>query len=105
MIESRMLKKTRVVSHGFFNKKNGFSNGIYKSLNCGVGSKDHKKIIQKNLNYVKKKINSKINNLSLLYQIHSSKYFFIKKFQKKKLFGDGLITNVRNLPLAVLTAD
>ncbi len=55
MIESRMLKKTRVVSHGFFNKKNGFSNGIYKSLNCGVGSKDHKKIIQKNLNYVKKK--------------------------------------------------
>ena len=40
----------------FFNKKNGFSKGIYKSLNCGKGSFDSKKNIKKNLIYVKKKI-------------------------------------------------
>ena len=45
-----------MVNHGFFNKKNGFSKGIYKSLNCGLGSKDSKKILKKILNYVKKKI-------------------------------------------------
>ncbi len=83
MIVSKLLSKTRLVSHGFFNRKNGFSKGIYSSLNCGIGSLDCKKNIEKNLNYVKKKILSK-NNISLLYQVHSSKFFTIKKFQKKK---------------------
>ena len=105
MISSKMLLKTKIVNHGFFNKKNGFSKGIYKSLNCGKGSFDSKKNIKKNLSYVKKKIISKKNNIALLYQIHSSKFFYIKKFPKKRLIGDGLITNVKNLPLGILTAD
>ena len=105
MISSKLLNKTNIVNHGFFNKKNGFSTGIYKSLNCGEGSFDNKHKIKKNLSYVKKKIISKKNNIVLLYQIHSSKFFYIKKFPKKKLIGDGLITNVRNLPLGILTAD
>ncbi len=54
MILSKLLKKTDIVNHGFFNKKNGFSKGIYKSLNCGKGSFDNKKNIKRNLNYVKK---------------------------------------------------
>ena len=105
MISSKLLNKTNIVNHGFFNKKNGFSKGIYKSLNCGKGSLDNKKNIKKNLNYVKKKILSKKNDIALLYQIHSSKFFHIKKLPKKKLIGDGLITNVKNLPLGILTAD
>tara|TARA_B100000579_G_scaffold431419_1_gene446429 strand:+ start:579 stop:1331 length:753 start_codon:yes stop_codon:yes gene_type:complete len=105
MISSKLLHQTNTVNHGFFNKKNGFSTGIYKSLNCGEGSFDNKHKIKKNLSYVKKKIISKKNNIVLLYQIHSSKFFHIKKFPKKKLIGDGLITNVRNLPLGILTAD
>ena len=105
MISSKFLKQTNVVNHGFFNKKNGFSKGIYNSLNCGKGSFDSKKNIKKNLSYVKKKIISKKNNIALLYQVHSSKFFYIKKFPKRKLIGDGLITNVRNLPLGILTAD
>ena len=36
--------------------KKWFSSGIYKSLNCGRGSKDSKKNIEQNLRYVKKKI-------------------------------------------------
>ena len=56
MITSKLLLKTKIVNHGFFNKKNGFSKGIYKSLNCGKGSLDNKKNIKKNLNYVKNKI-------------------------------------------------
>ena len=105
MIFSKLLNKTNIVNHGFFNKKNGFSKGLYKSLNCGIGSFDNKKNIKKNLDYVKKKIFSKKNNITLLYQVHSSKFFYIKKFPKKKLVGDGLITNIKNLPLGILTAD
>ena len=55
MISSKFLNQTNIVNHGFFNKKNGFSTGIYKSLNCGKGSFDSKQNIKKNLNYVKKK--------------------------------------------------
>ncbi len=105
MISSKMLLKTKIVNHGFFNKKNGFSKGIYNSLNCGKGSLDDKKNIRKNIEYVKRKIQSKKNDIALLYQVHSSKFYFVKKLPKKKLFGDGLITNVKNLPLGVVTAD
>ena len=105
MITSKMLLKTNAVNHGFFNSKNGFSKGIYKSLNCGKGSKDNKRIITKNVNYLKNKLKSKKNNIVLLHQIHSSKIFIIKKIPKKKIIGDALITNVKNLPLGILTAD
>ena len=105
MIKSKLLIKNSLISHGFFNNKNGFSKGIYKTLNCGKGSKDNKFNIKRNLNYVKKKLGSQKNNISLLYQVHSSKFFFIKKFSKKRLIGDGLITNVKNLPIGILTAD
>ena len=105
MIKSKLLNKSNLVNHGFFNKKNGFSKGIYSSLNCGKGSNDNKNNIKKNLNYVKKKINSKINDITLLYQVHSTKFFIINKFPQKKLIGDALITNIKNLPIGILTAD
>jgi len=65
MIVSKILQQTGIVNHGFFNKKNGFSKGIYKSLNCGKGSLDNKKNIKKNLNYVKKKILSKKKDITI----------------------------------------
>ncbi len=105
MIVSKLLNSTKKVNHGFFNNKNGFSKGIYKSLNCGMGSKDDKKNIKRNLNYVKKKLNSRNKDISLLLQIHSSKIFFIKKPLKHKIIGDALITNIKNLPIGILTAD
>ena len=55
MIISKLLKRTNLVNHGFFDNKNGYSKGLYKSLNCGKGSLDSKKNIKKNLKYVKKK--------------------------------------------------
>ena len=42
MLISRKLFKQKKISHGFFNKHGGKSKGIYKSLNCGIGSNDKK---------------------------------------------------------------
>ena len=42
-----------MISHGFFNKKGGVSKGIYKSLNCGIGSKDNKDNIKKKSEIIK----------------------------------------------------
>ena len=105
MFKSKKLLKTKIVNHFFFNKKNGFSTGIYKSLNCGKGSNDSKTKVKKNLKFVKEKISSNKNNVVILHQVHSSNFYFIKKFPKNKLIGDGVITNVQNLPIGILTAD
>ena len=105
MIYSKKLRQFKNISHSFFNSKGGYSTGIYKSLNCGFGSNDKKINVRKNLKIVSKKIGCKISNLAFLNQIHSNKFYFIKKKTKKKLKGDGLITNKRGLAIAILTAD
>ena len=55
MLISNKLLKQEKITHGFFNRKGGKSKGIYKSLNCGLGSKDDSISVKKNLNIVKKK--------------------------------------------------
>ena len=106
MISSRLLTKTNLVTHGFFNKKNGFSKGIYKGLNCGRGSKDNKKNIQKNLKFVAKTMAVERAKLILMHQTHSNKVVEItKKNYKKIIVADAMITQMRNLAIGVVTAD
>ena len=108
MFISKKLLKQKNISHGFFNRKGGKSKGIYKSLNCGLGSNDQRNKVRANLKIVKDKINKNSKNIFLLYQVHSNNFLFIDKnfrFNKKRIKADALITNQKNLPIAVLTAD
>ena len=66
---------------------------------------DNKKNISRDLNIVSKKIGCKKNHLILLNQIHSNKIIHVKKIIKKKLTGDGLITDQKGIALGILTAD
>ena len=106
MFYSKNLKKIKKIKHCFFSRKGGFSSGIYKSLNCGKGSKDNKANIKKNLKFVSKKINVKLNNLKLMHQTHS-KVIFISKYNRKSknFYSDALITNIKGFGLGVVTAD
>lgn len=98
--------KQKQISHGFFNKNGGKSKGIYKSLNCGKGSKDNKKNINRNLNYVAKKMSVKKNKLILMHQTHSNKVVEIKKNNyHKKILADAMFTKMSGVALGVLTAD
>ena len=84
MIRSKKLKKLKEISHGFFNRNGGKSKGIYKSLNCGLGSNDKKINIQKNLKIAKNKISKNSKNILLVKQIHSQKYIYINNSNKIK---------------------
>ena len=107
MIQSKKLKKFKEINHGFFNQKGGKSKGIYKSLNCGFGSYDKKINVKKNLKIVKSKFTKKNKNILLLHQIHSNKFIFLNKNHiiKKKYKADAIITNKKELPIGILTAD
>ncbi len=107
MIKSKKLNKIKILKHGFFNSVGGKSKNIYKSLNCGQGSKDSSSNIKKNLKIVKNKINKSSKDIFLLSQIHSNKFIFIDHKYKSKIKPkvDAVITNQKNLPIAVLTAD
>ena len=107
MIKSKKLAKIKNLKHGFFNSLGGKSKNIYKSLNCGPGSKDSSSNVKKNLEIVKKKIDKSAKNIFLLKQIHSNRIVYIndKYKTKRKPKADAVITNQKNLPIAVLTAD
>ena len=106
MFYSKRFKEFTNINHCFFSKKGGFSKGLYKSLNCGRGSKDNKINILRNLKYVSKKIGVEYRNLVLMYQTHSNRVIEIKnKNFKKKINSDSLITRINGLALAVVTAD
>ena len=100
MIKSKKLTKIKNLQHGFFNSVGGKSKNIYKSLNCGSESKD-------SLSNIKKKFNNSTKEIFLLRQIHSNKFVYIDKKYKygTKPKADAIITDQRNLPIAVLTAD
>ena len=85
----------------------GKSTGIFKSLKCEPGSSDIKKNIHRNLEYIGNKIKAKHKKIILLNQVHSNKFHYISKHSKfnYKFEGDALVTDKKNIPIAVLTAD
>jgi len=107
LIKSKKLSKFKSIEHAFFNRLGGKSTGIFKSLNCGPGSSDKQKNIQKNLEVVGNKIKAKSKKIILLNQVHGIKFHYISKHSKfnNKFEGDALVTDKRGTPIAVLTAD
>ena len=107
MFYSNKFRKFKNIKHCFFSRKNGFSRGIYRGLNCGKGSKDKQSNISKNLDLVSKKMNVNRKDLILMHQTHSNKVLFInnKNKFKRKIIADAMVTRSKNLALCVLTAD
>ena len=107
MFFSKKLKKFKNIKHCFFSRKNGFSNGNYESLNCGLGSDDKKENVTKNLNWVSQKIGCDQESLITLNQKHTNEVIFFNSNAdiKNKLTGDALVTKVKNIGISILTAD
>ena len=101
MFYSKNLKKIKQIKHCFFSRKGGFSKGIYKGLNCGKGSKDNKANVKRNLKFVSKKINVKLDNLKLMYQTHSNRVIVLNKNNKKlkNFYSDAIITSIKGYAL------
>ena len=107
MFFSSKLKNFKNIKHCFFSRKNGFSKGIYQSLNCGLGSNDNRENILKNLEFVSNKISCNKNSLITLNQKHTNQviYFDDQKSIKNKLTGDAIVTQIKNIGIGILAAD
>ena len=107
MFFSKKLKKFKNIKHCFFSRENGFSKGYYKSLNCGLGSRDKKENILQNLEFVSKKISCSKEFLITLNQKHTNQVVHFKNKQtvKNKLTGDAIVCEVKNIGIGILAAD
>ena len=92
-------------THGFFTRQGGVSQGIYASLNCGVGSNDDNAHVSENLERVRDALGA--DHLQTLYQVHSATCVEVSAplAHDDRPQADAMITDVRGLALGVLTAD
>ena len=101
-----IFKLRKDINLGFFTSNGGVSKGNYKSLNCSKNNDDIKKNVSENLLIAKKKLNIENKKLKLVNQTHSNKIIKINsKNYKNNHYGDGLITNDKEIALGILTAD
>lgn len=93
------------ISYGFFSRQGGVSEGMYKGLNCGIGSNDDQKNVKENRRRVAEKIGTSPENLIGAYQVHGNKVLVVDKPLEERPKVDAIVTTTPNLALSVLTAD
>ena len=59
-------------SHGFFTREGGHSQGVFSSLNCGMGSGDDRETVLKNRAVVAQRLGVAPDCLLSAYQVHSA---------------------------------
>ncbi len=95
-----------IVNLGFFTSKGGISKGDFNSLNCNKSNDDKKNNVSGNIKIALNALGIEKKRLKLINQIHSNKIFFINNNNlNKDIYGDGLITENKNIALGILTAD
>ncbi|KZL18061.1 Laccase domain protein YfiH [Pseudovibrio axinellae] len=107
MIKVPELEAMQRISHGFFTREGGVSEGIYKGLNVGLGSDDNREHVLENRRRVANKLGTTPEKLVTPYQVHSAKVLsvsapFTEQDDKR---ADALVTKTPDLAIGILTAD
>lgn len=94
------------IAHGFFGRDGGVSSGVYASLNCGPGSRDHPAAVAENRARALAAIAPGARLVSLS-QIHSDRVHLVGADWNFGIRpeGDGLATALPGIALGILTAD
>lgn len=95
------------VKSAFFTRNGGVSKGIYAALNVGYGSADTTENVTENRRLLLQAIDRNEGDLFTLDQIHSDKVVVIdgKSDKNASVEADGLVTNLPNIVLGIMTAD
>jgi YfiH family protein len=95
------------VRHAFFTREGGVSEGIYASLNCGLGSGDDPERVRENRGRAMQRLDLSESALVTARQVHSAHVAIVEGPwpEGARPQVDGLVTRTRGLCLGILTAD
>jgi YfiH family protein len=104
-ITAPSLQGSSGIRHGFFNRHGGVSQGIYASLNCGLGSRDETAAVRENRARVAAHLQAA--TLHTAHQIHSPTAVVVTAAwpDSERPRADALVTATRGIGLGVLAAD
>ena len=91
------------VRHAFFTREGGVSDGVYASLNCGLGSGDDRANVRENRRRAAARLDLPEDSLVTLRQVHSGQAVPIPGNERAR--ADGMATNRPGVLLGVLAAD
>lgn len=90
--------------HGFFTRQGGVSEGIYDSLNCGIGSRDDAAAVTENRRLVTAHLGAEA--LVSPSQIHSAEAVHVTgPWEGPRPRADAMVTDRPGIALGILTAD
>ncbi|MDO6728428.1 peptidoglycan editing factor PgeF [Marinovum sp. 2_MG-2023] len=94
------------LQHGFFTRRGGASSGIFRGLNCGLGSSDQSEIVAINRSRVAAALQVDPSELNTLHQVHSATAITVTApISGAPPKADALVTDQPGIALAVLSAD
>jgi YfiH family protein len=105
MLTQDILNAIDGVRHGFFTREGGVSEGIYASLNCGLGSGDDTDKVATNRGRVAAAVD--LASLVTAYQIHSPTVVEVETpwTREQAPRADAMVTTRPGIALGILTAD
>jgi YfiH family protein len=107
MLQAFSLSALQGIRHAFFTRAGGVSQGIYATLNGGVGSQDEPAHVAENRSRMAAALGVKPERLLSLYQIHSPNVVSaeVEWPRDQRPRADAVVTKVPGLACAVSTAD
>lgn len=106
-IEAPELSSHAGIRHAFFTRKGGVSEGLYDSLNGGLGSGDQPERVAENRLRMCTALGLEADRLVSLYQVHSAEVVKVEApfplDQRPK--ADAMVTRVPGIALGIATAD
>jgi len=107
VLKARSLSALPGIHHAFFTREGGVSNGVYASLNGGVGSDDRPDNVAENRARMAEALSVKPTHLITAYQIHSPDVVVAEKpwIESNRPRADGIVTRVPGLAIGISTAD
>jgi YfiH family protein len=107
MLQSAALSALAGIRHAFFTRGGGVSDGVYASLNGGVGSDDAPGHVAENRARMAAMLGVKPHCLLTAYQIHSPDVVTVERpwAAAERPRADAIVTRVPRLAIGVSTAD
>ena len=107
MLQSASLATLSGIRHGFFTRAGGVSQGVYASLNGGVGSNDNAGHVAENRARMAAALGVKPDRFLTAYQIHSPDVVTVIEpwRHENRPRVDAMVTQVPGIALGVSTAD